>query len=311
MKSKVFGVLLAAFIAVVLACILCSCSGCSNRSTSAPPAVQGTAAAQVTPAPAVEKEAAPIVEEIASVEAVVEEAAVEPVAEEAATETEGEEESVLTEEERVLIAAASASAPTAETDEPAEVASVEEPAEEPVVEKAPAQEVTPAAEPVEKSCGSHILTVGLSPWGWQNFHVNIDELDDKSTTYGLGGKLAYTYLFSSGLCLGAEAAYETYFMDHRDNYHDIMFLADVGYNFAIGDRLGLYAGAGGGLTLECYNDSCSAIGTVKASLGFGYSINEHWIIGAGCDGIFAFPTKDEVRFVDTQIVPCITVSYRF
>ena len=172
-----------------------------------------------------------------------------------------------------------------------------------------AEEVQSTAS--EEGCGNHILTLGISPWGWQHFHIDESGIDDKNSTYGLGGKIAYTYLFDSGFYVGAEAAYETYFIDHRDNFHDIMFLVDGGYNFELGEKLGLYAGLGGGLELECFDGECSAVGLVKGDLGLGYSLTEHWIVGAGCDFIFGFPTKSGTNYMGFQIIPCITASYKF
>ena len=332
MRKSIPIVLLAALVAVVSAALLCSCSGCSNKTVGAPAEVQGTAAVQAKPEAAVEKETAP---EVQSAEAaqVAEETPAEAVAEETAVEPVGEEESAPVEEESA----------------PGEVASTEEPAEELVVEKAPAQEAEPVAaepepaptaaepaaetaeepaeEPVvaavaeepeseesassEKNCGSHILTLGLSPWGWQHFHIDESGIDDKNSTYGLGGKLAYTYLFDSGFYVGAEAAYETYFIDHKDNFHDIMFFVDGGYNFSLSEKLGLYAGLGGGMELECYDCECSSAGIFKADLGMGYSISEHFILGAGCDFVLGVPVKNSEDYLGFQIVPCITVSYRF
>ena len=296
--------------------LLHSCSGCSSKSVGASSAVQNTSAVQTKPAPAVEKETAPEVQsaEAAQVaeetpaEAVAEKAAVEPVSEETTAESEAEEESVSAEEERAPIAAASA--PVAAAEKAAEPA----PAEEPIEEKALAQEAAPAAEdsePDEKICGSHILTLGISPWGWQHFHIDKSGIDDKNSTYGLGGKIAYTYLFNNGFYVGAEAAYETYFIDHKDNFHDIMFFVDGGYNFALTENLGLYVGLGGGIELECYESECSAVGLVKGDLGLGYSLTEHWILGVGCDLIVGFPTKSDVNYRGFQIISYITASYKF
>ena len=168
-----------------------------------------------------------------------------------------------------------------------------------------------AAEQTESAENGHILTVGVSPWAWLYYHSDESGADAKKSTYGLGGKLAYTYLFNSGFYLGAEAAYETYFIDHRDNFHDIMFFADGGYNYAFCEGFGLYAGLGAGLGLECYDGECSAVGLVKADLGLGYSITEHFIIGAGCDFILGFPKKSGTNYVGFQILPSITASYKF
>ena len=318
MRKNIRIVLLVALVAVVVIALLRSCSGCSNKTVGAPAEVQGTAAVQAKPEAAVEKETAP---EVQSAEAVAEETAVEPV---------GEEESAPAEEESAPIVAAPA--PVAAAEKVAEPA----PAEELVVEKAPAQEAEPvaaepepaptAAEPVaetaeepeseesassEKNCGSHILTLGISPWGWQHFHIDESGIDDKNSTYGLGRKLAYTYLFDSGFYVGAEAAYETYFIDHRDNFHDIMLFVDGGYNFELGEKLGLYVGLGGGLEVECYEDECSWVGLAKANLGLGYALTEHFILGAGCDFILSFSDKDSVNYMGFQIIPCITASYKF
>ena len=163
----------------------------------------------------------------------------------------------------------------------------------------------------EEGCGNHIITLGLSPWGWQHFYCDESGVDDKNSTFGLGGKIAYTYLFDCGFYVGAEAAYETYCIDHEENFHNVMFLADVGYNFAIGEKQAIYAGVGGGLELECFDGDCSSVGIFKADLGYGYSMSEHFVFGAGCDFIFGFPSKSSTDYVEFQIVPCITASYRF
>jgi flavodoxin len=326
MKKRISYVLLAVLAVIVVILLLRSCNGCSGKAASAPAAeVQSTAAA-------------PIVEETAPAaqpaENVAEEAAAEPAAE-VVVEPEAEEESAPAEEESAPIAAAPA--PVAAAEKVAEPA----PAEEPVVEKAPAQEAAPAAEPEpapttaepiaetaaesvavaavaeeasepdKKTCGSHILTVGISPWGWQHFHTDESGLDDKNSTYGLGGKIAYTYLFNNGFYVGAEYAYETYFLDHRDNFHDIMFFVDGGYNFALTEKFGLYAGLGGGIELENYEGESSWVGLAKANLGLGYALTEHFILGAGCDFILSFSDKDSVNYMGFQIIPCITASYKF
>jgi len=167
------------------------------------------------------------------------------------------------------------------------------------------------AKAAKKKSGTSIITEGISPWAWQRFHSDKSGIDDKSSSYGLGAKLAYTYLFGSGFYMGAEAAYQTYFMDGSKNFHDIMFLADAGYNFNLTEKLGLYAGLGGGVAIECYDGETSPVAIAKADLGLSGSIAEHWGLGGGCDFLMGFSKADDANQLNFQIIPSITASYKF
>lgn len=347
MRKSISCILLATLIAVLpVVTLLCSCSGCSKKDMSAADqsAAQSVQAEQSASTSAVEtknepaavqdsdtvnsvakEETAParedsiavstasVAEEGVPAESVAEKSAPEPVAEEtpaseaAVVATSAAEESA----EAVPAESAVEKAPAQSVADPApaEQPSVTETAAEPATDNKTA--ASASESDADKSFGSHIITLGLSPWGWQHFHIDESGYDDKNSTYGLGGKLAYTYLFNCGFYVGAEAAFETYFIQHHDNFNDVMFFIDAGYNFALNERLGLNAGLGGGLELECYDSKCSAVGLVKADLGLGYALSEHFILGTGCDFIFSFPTKSSVNYMGFQIVPCITASFKF
>lgn len=337
MRKSICCVLLATLVAILpVATLLCSCSKSTSKDMSA--SAQTTQIAQPqqsTPAPAVETKSepaptpapAPVAEPVAENTAVavvpapvpapvVEKTApAEPVVKEKSAPVESAPAQETTPvSEPAPEPAPAEPAPKAEQPvaTPAPVEPTSAPAAEPVVTELAAtstEESSPVAEELDRS--GHIITLGLSPWGWQHFYIDKSGIDAKNSTYGLGGKLAYTYLFNCGFYAGAEAAFETYFIDHKDNFNDIMFFIDGGYDFDLTERFGLNIGLGAGLELECYDSKCSAVGVFKADLGFGYSLSEHFIIGAGCDFIFGFPVKSSTNYMEFQIIPCITASYKF
>ena len=114
-------------------------------------------------------------------------------------------------------------------------------------------------------------------------HVFSPETADPliNSKYGIGGKGKFRYHFGSGFYASVDALAETYMLrDLMDgyNYTDVVFMPKAGFTANLGEKFALFAEAGFGVDLICFDEYCRVQWLLGMELGFAYRLNDHWSI---------------------------------